>query len=99
MVHGKVSPDNVSVSLSGGDPENGKRGSFAPRTVQSPLRRSSSPINSREPGKVLAEDIAVRCLHREKQRREGRFGLPGMEERAHAIRGKLVVWSELEAGH
>ncbi|MGA8087467.1 MAG: two-component regulator propeller domain-containing protein [Terracidiphilus sp.] len=30
--------------------------------------------------------------------REGHFGLPGMRERANAIGGKLVVWSELETG-
>ena len=30
--------------------------------------------------------------------REGHFGLPGMRERANAIGGKLVVWSELDAG-
>ncbi len=30
--------------------------------------------------------------------REGHFGLPGMRERANAIGGKLVVWSELGAG-
>jgi signal transduction histidine kinase len=29
---------------------------------------------------------------------EGHFGLPGMRERANAIGGKLVVWSELKAG-
>ena len=32
------------------------------------------------------------------QGREGHFGLPGMRERANAIGGKLVVWSELDAG-
>ena len=30
--------------------------------------------------------------------REGHFGLPGMRERANSIGGKLVVWSEPEAG-
>ena len=30
--------------------------------------------------------------------REGHFGMPGMRERANAVGGKLVVWSELEAG-
>ena len=29
---------------------------------------------------------------------EGHFGLPGMKERATLIGGKLVVWSELDAG-
>ena len=32
------------------------------------------------------------------QGREGHFGLPGMRERANAIGGKLVVWSEVGAG-
>jgi len=32
------------------------------------------------------------------QGREGHFGLSGMRERADAIGGKLVVWSELKAG-
>ena len=30
--------------------------------------------------------------------REGHFGLHGMRERAELVGGKLVVWSELEAG-
>jgi signal transduction histidine kinase len=30
--------------------------------------------------------------------REGHFGLPGMRERADAIGGKLIVWSESKAG-
>ena len=30
--------------------------------------------------------------------REGHFGLPGMRERANAIGGELVVWSEVNAG-
>jgi len=30
--------------------------------------------------------------------RDGHFGLPGMRERANAIGGNLVVWSELKAG-
>jgi signal transduction histidine kinase len=30
--------------------------------------------------------------------REGHFGLPGMRERANSLGGKLVVWSEPEAG-
>jgi signal transduction histidine kinase/ligand-binding sensor domain-containing protein len=30
--------------------------------------------------------------------REGHFGLPGMRERAKLIGGKLVVWSEFDAG-
>ena len=30
--------------------------------------------------------------------REGHFGMPGMRERANAVGGKLVVWSELDAG-
>jgi len=29
---------------------------------------------------------------------EGHYGLPGMRERATLIRGKLVVWSEVDAG-
>jgi signal transduction histidine kinase/ligand-binding sensor domain-containing protein len=32
------------------------------------------------------------------QSREGHYGLPGMRERATLIGGKLVVWSEVEAG-
>jgi signal transduction histidine kinase len=32
------------------------------------------------------------------QGREGHFGLPGMRERANAIGGKLVIWSEAKAG-
>jgi signal transduction histidine kinase len=32
------------------------------------------------------------------QGREGHFGLPGMRERAKLIGGKLVVWSEVDAG-
>ncbi len=32
------------------------------------------------------------------QGREGHFGLPGMRERANAIGGKLVVWSEAGTG-
>ena len=30
--------------------------------------------------------------------REGHFGLPGMRERAKLIGGKLVIWSEADAG-
>ncbi len=33
------------------------------------------------------------------QGREGHFGLRGMRERARLIGGKLVVWSEVGAGH
>ena len=29
---------------------------------------------------------------------EGHYGLPGMRERATLIGGKLVVWSEVDAG-
>jgi signal transduction histidine kinase len=32
------------------------------------------------------------------QRSEGHFGLPGMRERATLVGGKLVVWSEVDAG-
>ena len=32
------------------------------------------------------------------RRSEGHYGLPGMRERATLIGGKLVVWSEVDAG-
>jgi signal transduction histidine kinase len=34
----------------------------------------------------------------DKGRRDGRYGLPGMHERATVVRGKLAVWSKLESG-
>jgi len=33
-----------------------------------------------------------------RQGSEGHYGLPGMRERATLIGGKLVVWSEVDAG-
>ena len=33
-----------------------------------------------------------------RERREGHYGLPGMRERATIMEGKLVVWSEVDAG-
>ncbi len=33
-----------------------------------------------------------------RERSEGHYGLPGMRERATIMRGKLVVWSEVDAG-
>lgn len=34
----------------------------------------------------------------DERRRAGHYGLPGMEERARLVDGKLAVWSELNSG-
>ncbi len=49
-------------------------------------------LRVRDDGKGM--DLAVLSGHG----REGHFGLTGMRERANAIGGKLVVWSEPQAG-
>ena len=49
-------------------------------------------LRVRDDGKGIDPAILSR------QGTEGHYGLPGMRERATLIRGKLVVWSEVDAG-
>ena len=56
------------------------------------MTMSNSDLRVRDDGKGV--DPAILSS----QGSEGHYGLPGMRERATLIGGKLVVWSEVDAG-
>ena len=64
------------------------------RQIEVEIRYDSQQFRMRvrDDGKGMAPAVLTEPA------RSGHYGLPGMRERANAIGGKLVVWSELETG-